>query len=137
MEKGILSSILAGEIPQTEEPGRLYSSWDSKRVRQDLVTERQQHHQISFMGILLSCSFFLKVLTWWWFLVIVISDNIVIIVSECIAICLFLYSFHRTVSPKWNSWGGRTGVVLSCCLCACVLSHFSHVQLFATLWTSL
>ena len=89
------------------------------------------------MGILLSCSCFLKVLTWWWFLVIVISDNIVIIVSECIAICLFLYSFRRTVSPKWNSWGGRTGVVLSCCLCACVLSHFSHVQLFATLWTSL
>ena len=106
------------------------------RVRQDLVTEQKQH-QIPFMGVLLSWSnFFWKALTWWWFLVIVISGNIVIIVSGRIAICLFLYSFHRTVSPKWNYWGERTGVVLSCSLCAGVLSRFS-LRLFATLWTSL
>ena len=34
------SSILAWEIPWTEEPGGL-QSWDCKRVRQDLVTKQQ------------------------------------------------------------------------------------------------
>ena len=36
------SSILAWEIPQTEEPGRL-QSMGSQRVGHDLVTEQQQH----------------------------------------------------------------------------------------------
>ena len=39
------SSILAWEIPQTEEPGRL-QSMGSQRVGHDLVTEQQQQHQI-------------------------------------------------------------------------------------------
>ena len=34
------SSILAWEIPRTEEPGGL-QSWDCKRVRRDLVTKQQ------------------------------------------------------------------------------------------------
>ena len=36
------SSILAWEIPWTEEPGRLYSLWGCKRVGHDLAT-KQQH----------------------------------------------------------------------------------------------
>ena len=36
------SGILACGIPWTEEPGRLYSPWDCKRVRHDLVTKQQQ-----------------------------------------------------------------------------------------------
>ena len=32
------SSILAWEIPWTEEPGRLWSPWGCKRVGHDLVT---------------------------------------------------------------------------------------------------
>ena len=39
------SSILAWEIPQTEEPGRL-QSMGSQRVGHDLVAEQQQQHQI-------------------------------------------------------------------------------------------
>ena len=35
------SSILAWEIPWTEEPGGLYSMW-SQRVRHDLATKQQQ-----------------------------------------------------------------------------------------------
>ena len=35
------SSVLAWEIPWTEEPGGL-QSWGPKRVRQDLVTKQQQ-----------------------------------------------------------------------------------------------
>ena len=35
------SSILAWEIPWTEEPGGLQSMW-SQRVKQDLVTKQQQ-----------------------------------------------------------------------------------------------
>ena len=34
------SSILAWEIPSTEEPG--YSPWGHKRLRHDLVTKQQQ-----------------------------------------------------------------------------------------------
>ena len=37
------SSILAWEMPWTEEPGRLYSPW-GHRVRHDLVTEQQRHN---------------------------------------------------------------------------------------------
>ena len=33
------SSILAWEIPCTEEPGRLHGTWDHKRVGHDLVTK--------------------------------------------------------------------------------------------------
>ena len=33
------SSILAWEIPWTEEPGGLYSPWSCKRVRHDLMTK--------------------------------------------------------------------------------------------------
>ena len=36
------SSILAWEIPRTEEPGGL-QSMGSQKVEHDLVTERQQH----------------------------------------------------------------------------------------------
>ena len=36
------SNILALEIPWTEEPGELYSSWGHKRVGHDLVTKQQQ-----------------------------------------------------------------------------------------------
>ena len=36
------SSVLAWEIPLTEEPGRLYSLWGHKRVRYDLATNQQQ-----------------------------------------------------------------------------------------------
>ena len=35
------SSILAWEIPWTEEPGGLYSPWSRKRVRHDLATKQQ------------------------------------------------------------------------------------------------
>ena len=35
------SSILAWDIPWTEEPGRLYSPWSFKRVRYDLETTQQ------------------------------------------------------------------------------------------------
>ena len=34
------SSILAWEIPWTEEPGGLYSPWDHKRVGQNLVNKQ-------------------------------------------------------------------------------------------------
>ena len=36
------SSILAWEIPRTEAPGGLYSSWGCKRVGHDLVTKQPQ-----------------------------------------------------------------------------------------------
>ena len=40
------SSILAWEIPWTEEPGRLYSPWGRKRVGPNLATkQRQQRHR--------------------------------------------------------------------------------------------
>ena len=35
-------SILAWEIPWTEEPGGLYSSWDGERVGHDSATKLQQ-----------------------------------------------------------------------------------------------
>ena len=35
------SNIVAWEIPQTEETGRLQSMW-SQRIRYDLVTKQQQ-----------------------------------------------------------------------------------------------
>ena len=38
------SSILAWEIPQTEEPGKL-QSMGSQRVRRNRVTKQQQHIQ--------------------------------------------------------------------------------------------
>ena len=40
------SSILAWEIPWTEELGGLYSSWSLKRVEQDIATKQQQHYII-------------------------------------------------------------------------------------------
>ena len=43
------SSILAWEIPRTEEPGVL-QSMGSQRVRHDLVTEQQQHAIVKFRG---------------------------------------------------------------------------------------
>ena len=45
LEKGMAThpSILAWEIPWTEEPGGL-QSLGCKRVRDDLVTQEQQHH---------------------------------------------------------------------------------------------
>ena len=52
-EMATLSSILAWEIPWTEEPGRL-QSMVLQRVRQDLVTEQQQQQQwmkITFTSI--------------------------------------------------------------------------------------
>ena len=36
------SSILAWEIPWTDEPGGLYSPWGCKRVRYDITTKQQQ-----------------------------------------------------------------------------------------------
>ena len=42
------SSILAGEIPWTGEPGGL-QSMGSQRVRQDLTTKEQQHSSISLL----------------------------------------------------------------------------------------
>ena len=36
------ASILAWEIPWTEEPGGLYSPWGCKRVGHDLATKQQQ-----------------------------------------------------------------------------------------------
>ena len=45
LEKGMAthSSILAWEIPWTEEPGELsYNPWGCKRVVYDLVTKQQQ-----------------------------------------------------------------------------------------------
>ena len=41
-EMATLSSILAWEIPWTEEPGEL-QSMGSQRVRHDLATKQQQH----------------------------------------------------------------------------------------------
>ena len=40
------SSVLAWEIPWTEEPGRLWSPWGRKRVGHDLVTTTQSHFQV-------------------------------------------------------------------------------------------
>ena len=40
-EMATCSSILAWEIPWTEEPGRLYSPWGHKRVEYDLPTKQQ------------------------------------------------------------------------------------------------
>ena len=36
------ASILAWEIPWTEEPGGLYSPWGCKRVGHDLATKQKQ-----------------------------------------------------------------------------------------------
>ena len=36
------SSILAWEIPWTEEPGGLYCPWGHKRVEHDFMTKQQQ-----------------------------------------------------------------------------------------------
>ena len=36
------SSILAWEVPWTEEPGGLYSPWGRKESVKDLVTKQQQ-----------------------------------------------------------------------------------------------
>ena len=55
------SIILAWEIPWTEEPVRLYSPWDRKRVRHDLVTKQQQGYVASdfiFQQFLWICSLF-------------------------------------------------------------------------------
>ena len=43
-------SILAWEIPWTEDPGG-YSPWDHKRVGHDLVTKQQQQHKIHIIYI--------------------------------------------------------------------------------------
>ena len=45
-EKATLSSILAWEIPWTEEPGRL-QSMGSQRVRRDLATKQQQQYLVA------------------------------------------------------------------------------------------
>ena len=54
LEKGMAthSSILAWEIPQTEEPSGLQST-ESQRVRYDLATEQQQqnHVRTAFLAI--------------------------------------------------------------------------------------
>ena len=42
------STILAGEIPWTEEPGGLYSSRLGKRVGDDLATKQIEHLQIPY-----------------------------------------------------------------------------------------
>ena len=41
-EMAMHSSILAWDIPLTEEPGRAYSPWDCKEVGHNLVTEQRQ-----------------------------------------------------------------------------------------------
>ena len=41
-EMAVYSSILAWEIPWTEEPCKLYSLWGPKRVRYNLGTKQQQ-----------------------------------------------------------------------------------------------
>ena len=48
LEEGmaILASIIAWEIPWTEEPGGLHSPWRHKRVGRDLAT-KQQHKRPS------------------------------------------------------------------------------------------
>ena len=51
------SSILAWEIPRTEETGRLHSPWVHKRVRHDLATKHQQ--------LLLAHSFYKGTWTHW------------------------------------------------------------------------
>ena len=43
-------SILAWEIPWTEDPGG-YIPWDHRRVRHDLVTKQQQQHKIHIIYI--------------------------------------------------------------------------------------
>ena len=45
----------------------------------------------------------------------------------------FFFSLHRKIIKGWSplAWGQ----ILDSFLRACVLSHFSHVWLFATLWT--
>ena len=50
LEKEIAThfSILAWEIPWTEDPGG-YSPWDHKRVGHDLVTKQQQHHTLNHL----------------------------------------------------------------------------------------
>ena len=40
------STVLAREIPWTEGPGGLYSSWLGKRVGHDLATKQIEHLQI-------------------------------------------------------------------------------------------
>ena len=48
------ASILAWKIPQTEEPGRLYSPWGHKRVGFDLVIKQQLIHFLIFQKQLVS-----------------------------------------------------------------------------------
>ena len=48
------SSVLAWEIPWTEEPGRLQSV-GSQRVQHDLATELQQNHQPHVAQSALKC----------------------------------------------------------------------------------
>ena len=56
-------SILAWEIPGTEEPGRL-QSLGLQRVRQDLVTKQQQQSNLAFCvrkkSLLLSAAYYLQ-----------------------------------------------------------------------------
>ena len=55
------SSILAREIPWTEESGGLYSPWSHESVGHDLATNQQQkqHFPKYFQKIQMSKSFFL------------------------------------------------------------------------------
>ena len=46
------SSILAWEIPWTEEPGGRHP-WDGKRVGRDFTTEQQQHTLIISSNLLI------------------------------------------------------------------------------------
>ena len=50
LEKGMAAhlSILAWEMPWTEEPGGLlgFCPWDYKRARHDLVTKKQQQQNV-------------------------------------------------------------------------------------------
>ena len=44
------SSILPCEVPWTEEPGELYSSWGHKSIRHDLATKQQQFDEQSYLN---------------------------------------------------------------------------------------
>ena len=44
------SSILAWEIPWTEEPGRLYSPWGHKKGGHDLVTKQHKKDYFRTLG---------------------------------------------------------------------------------------
>ena len=122
LEKGmaIHSSVLAWRIPQTEEPGGLWSI-ESWRVGHDWsnracahinkTTEQSQHPRLSCSGRADTAG--------------QQAEALLITVLECLMEAGLLCKMQAPDRENLGSWN----------VSACMLSCFSCVQLFATLWT--